>query len=53
MAIDKSFLNNAEIINDCKDYISLIFKEIDECLNQLSINNSQLTFFVNNIRDIL
>ena len=46
----KSFLNNTEIINDCKDNISLIFEEINECLNQLNINNSQFAYFVNNIR---
>ena len=47
----RNFLYDNKIIDACTEYIDLTFQEIDECVNELNLEESKLNLFVNNIRN--
>ena len=46
----KNFLIDTGIVDDCKEQIDIIFEEVYKCINDLNINKSKLTFYVDKIR---
>ena len=47
----KNFLIDSGIVDDCKRQIDIIFDEVYKCINDLNIDKSKLTLYVNKLRN--